>query len=345
MDPAKARQCFDLSMQLGGTPAFRHPWLRQVIGELAKHAASAVPRNSHLELALAAIEFPLPSELQESVPSPDWPEPFRHLHPFNDPVERRPSAPRIQDLLRAVRLDDGGRANACLRLHTLNRCKMLSPDEAQSFGAALWKFTDRHDSSLPGGTQFLAYAFHDLPAPEGVNVFARIRSQLFTFPQDLLTDSACLFNLQHAASSGLANLAPEPRIALELFERLAHPTRYDSSVQAIAQKYKDASFMAGVVIVRWAVPCMTADMRTEERALALIELTETGGLWTAIPALSQFENLTESTRRRIVERIRAGVLGTPTAKSWHRRPPSKNGSRHRHRTTPRQPPPTWRRSW
>jgi hypothetical protein len=293
------------------SPAYWHWWLFDALRELMKHSATAIPHDFHSELALRAIDFPLLGETKLQHLGSHWPEPFEFLRPLG--VSSSPAAPRtarIQQLVKAIALGEKGRHEAALRLYVLSKWGMLTDSDVKDFGAALWSITDGDRAALPANTHFLKHMFVELPKPTGIDAISRVRAQLFCLPDDLVNAVNHLTEIQNAVSRQSNPIYPDAGVAEELFEKLAHPVQplADES-RIVGRRRENIELLIGAVISLAAAPHMETSALTEERARRLLELTETGGLWAAIPALAYFVFIAEDTKLKIVERIRAGVLG------------------------------------
>ena len=325
MTPDQAANVLRKATDMAKDPQVSHYWLLEALGELAKHAVKAVPFSEQGALALAVLEFPLPPA--NAAQHPSWPQlvaDIWNVPPVRDPADIRWET-SIRQFIAAAEKGQANRANATLGLAYLAMRNALRPDEAAAFGKALWSDIDAQDA-LPANTGLSPSAFLQLPAPEGIDVKARVGGRLLNAnlrdvmrlptpagTMEVSTKIDHLASLTNAAQHGLTISADR---AARMFDEILtwepqEIDRRDPFATSFIRTFNDrVRYSAGHLLTGAVVPAMQADQRTEQRAQALIAFIARARSWTSMGALLHFlpagQKLTDDT----VSVIRTGLLGS-----------------------------------
>jgi hypothetical protein len=178
MRPDQAADVLRRAIEMARDPLIWHYWLIDALGTLAKYAVKAAPAAERGALAWTILEFPLPSEKNAQIPA--YPQIVREIWdvwPVRDQADTR-SDHRVHQLLAAADKGRPGREHAILSLAYLSMRNVLKPEETAAFGRALWSDADGQENALPLNTGLSPSAFSQLPAPDGIDVQARMRVRL-----------------------------------------------------------------------------------------------------------------------------------------------------------------------
>ena len=326
-DAGRARAAFDLAMDMARDP-LQHPWLIEPMNNLARYSIQAIAPSMRSELALAAIECPLSSE-KGGVEGP-----WRWLNPvdsiFNAPPVRPEGdtrwAHRIGQLIDQVTTGAAGRQEAMLRLYYLSRHGALTGGEQTSLGTAIWSRRGVTAASLPAGTNLLAHTFLELPAPDGIDREALVRTYLFDAnftellkqPQPLGTQEIAykLNRLLELVAAADKSLYPTPVQAARLFSEL---TSWAATLGGDVGKadplgaslrreyYVGANSYVGSVLARLVVPSLPREERSEDRAGSLLTFVRGPDAGSGLPAVPYFAHLPD-VRIEAIRRIRRAVI-------------------------------------
>jgi hypothetical protein len=327
-DSQGARISFDLAIDIARDSLLHH-WLIEPIGNLVKYSILAVPPADRSALVLAALEFPLSTE--KGLTGGPW----RWPNPVEDLFEIRPVRPdgdprwinRIRQLIQEATTAGGPRTEASLRLYYLATAGVLTQQEREAFGAALWSVTDDTAAPIPAGTNLLPHTFAELPAPAGVDAGSLLRARLFDIdlkqalilPQQSTLQIADPQNrLLQISAAAQSPLRPTSEQAVRLFGEIVEwrpPTEKEiEQIDSLGasfrrQFYEDCKGLAGWALVRTIVPALSPEDRTDDRARALLALIRDASVSTAVAALPYFSGSTDATHLEIIRRIRRGIIG------------------------------------
>ena len=336
---------FDLAMDLARDPSFRHHRLVEVLDHLVEFTAQAAPPAERARVILALLEFPLSSEKGiGDVRGPlRWPNPIGHMEGTSS---TRPMGDTCWDtcihrLIQSAGAGNPNREIATSRLTYLAGQQLLSHTEREAFKATLWSETDHFEASLPAGTNLLPHVFAFLPAPDEIDISARVRARIFKQVNSVVDKSlpqgqaeAQLKTIVGAASGygGCERMLPTRDEALILFNQMAS---WRPNPQPKALDFADAFASAmgleehisqwiGVALERSVVPAFPAKDLTAERAQTVLSLIEEGSVSTAIAALPYFTrvavvlpDILRIVRRAIIGRQSNEVHGgTSAVTNW-----------------------------
>lgn len=184
-------QVFRLALQLHTHPGVQshvahhdvcRPFFRRIFD-----AASEELLVSWLPDLLALPTLPTIGAKQYSWDDRQWPDPFYELDA--DRLEKAHATiasevvkRRIDELIyEAGHQTDEARKRAINRLWILSEAKLLSSNQREAFGKALWAKIDA-ETGLPNHTDFYAHAFLNLPAPNQAAATTAVRHWLLTRP-------------------------------------------------------------------------------------------------------------------------------------------------------------------
>jgi len=322
MTPEAAKMTYVKTAEIAKDPAIRLPWLTEALGNLCTRVVAAIAPQDRRELILTALELPLPAEI--GLDERFWPD---AIVPFWDTKPERPLSDgrwskRIGELIQSAMKGSASRPAAVMRLTYLNKHDALIGTERESFGTALWSDVDTSEEPLPSNTNLLQSTFVELPAPEGVDVSARVCHQLIRrdWLKDLTANRSSLDidNIQNLLLA-LHNMKPlgltlSPADAQALFDLLVawrpQPSTHNDPISNSMHK----SFVDGVrtrmgdAISVSVAPFLSRDDLTDDRLSALFEFTKDLRAWRALPALVSFLNARQERQTEIANTIRRGLV-------------------------------------
>lgn len=331
MDVAEARSSFELAIDLAEDRSLRHWWLFEPIGHLAKFSSQAIPAADRTTLTWSAVKFPMSSEIgaQPGVPQMHWPNPVSFL--FEVPPNRTMDNPewdqRISELISAAKSGSSSREEAVLRLAYLNKHSALTDKEKNAFGEALWSSVDVDPNPLPANTRLLAYAYGELPAPEGIDRVSRVSARLFGMDlTDLLAVPAMIGSQQMdekrswltaLAASGQSDIKPNREQARNIFDILASWRPIDPA--SAGEDFFRASIvktlnrtnrrLIGEALGNVIVPSLATEDRTITRVRALLALTNDAHVYAAMTGLPHFLGIDHRIDLDVVQAIRRALAG------------------------------------
>jgi hypothetical protein len=327
MPPDQAAAILRRAIGMANDPQLSHYWLIEAMGELAKYAVKAVPAAQQGSLALSILEFPLPSE-KNGAKLPSWPELVTEIWDVR-PVRDSGDAGwdhRVRQLLAAAQKGLGDREHATLRLAYLAMQNVLKPEETIALGKALWSDVDSHENALPQNTGLLPSTFLRLPAPDGIDIRARLRARLFDADlREVMKLQAPVGTVEIAAKIGhvssLGNaaefgLAPPTDVAVRMFDeivvwQLQTTDRQDPFATSILTRFNDRMRLAvGHFLTSGVVRALTADERTEQRARSLMAFVTRTRSWGGLAMLPLFFSSAEGARAEMISIIRRGLIAS-----------------------------------
>ncbi len=321
-----AGETFALACDLAKDRQMKHPSLTKILGDLLKYSIQAVPQSDRGTLILSGLEFPLSAE--KNVDPHFWPDSILFFWGgrFSRPAEDLRWNVRIQQLIQASVAGQPSRNEAVNRLAFLAIHNLLTSDESQSFGDALWSETDREENGIPGKTDLLMSIFTKLPTPITIDASARIRSRLYdepigtwllpSEPYHLQIDANKLNHIQSFLLAAKNNLLPNPDQAVRLFDEMM---AWRPSPLANCDPFKALEIhtfedqvrrIIGDTVSLAIVPAMRTTDLTIERANAVLHCIEETGLGQARGCLPYFLNTRSELLDGIIRSLRRGVIGS-----------------------------------
>jgi hypothetical protein len=328
MSPGQAIDALRGATELARDPLIAHLRLIEALGELAKYAAKAIPTEQQGVLALAILEFPLPSE-ESTQPPPTWPQIIVDIwsaRPVREAADKRWDH-RIDQLITAAQKDQPDRQHAILQLAYLAIRNVLKPEETAAFGGALWSDIDAQDNGLPANTGLNSGIFLQLPAGDGIDVKARVTARLLdTNLTEVMRLEAPIGTMQisekidrlvalaNAAKFGL--VVPSNRAARMFDDIVAwvpQPARdeRDPFAASFAKNFNNSiGVSAGYLLATVLVPALDKGDRTEQRARNLIAFITSGRSWPSLGALPYFLPSAAELAADVISVLRTGLLGS-----------------------------------
>jgi hypothetical protein len=255
--PQQAKEIFRLACQLAARPHMRARWLFDVLGNLLEFSLSAIPSAEQHEVVIAALEFPLASEILHEA-ARDWPNPVVETpgpRPLSSALDRR-----IGAIIDAIVPIDDRCTPPLLRLLPLIHVKWLREEELRKIGDKLWRSADH----LPN-TGLLISALLQFPAPDQAAAHTAVRKYLFDVSPEKVTTKYHLQDMLLAAKSSTAQL-PTPEQAVLLFDELVkwrEPAHRRSSFFSDAND--QTASLIGRALAHCVVPSLSADAVTRDR--------------------------------------------------------------------------------
>lgn len=289
-------------------------WLQyEALGDLFEGSISALPLHDKA-LALRCASMPMVSELSERLLERLWPEPTGYLTRFNTNQDMELSPVhmgRIEHLLKAARRSGLERSQALARLRTLLRLGLLSPEQEDAFGDALWSDLDQGSPPLPSEMPFQIRTLRGLPAPRSVDVVALIRERFFT-KTVRPKDQAILDMI--AIATGPDSVLPTSSSATVMLDHYLPPHPWvriwlDGSADVPPYHVRLRCDWLGLVIGRSLVPAMDASQLTTERLNKLLDLMDETNSASAVTALPYFAAVHTGEVSRLLYRVQSAFLG------------------------------------
>lgn len=323
---SEAGETFALACDLAKDRQMKHPWLTEILGDLLKYSMQAVPQSDRGVLILPGLEFPLAAE--KNVDPRFWPDSILFFWGgrFTRPTGDACWTARIQQLIQASGVGQPSRNEAVNRLAFLAIHDLLTPDESQSFGDALWSETDRGENGIPGRTNLLMSIFTKLPTPITIDASARIRSRLYdepistwllpSEPYHSQIDANRLNHIQSFLLAAKNNLLPNPDQAVRLFDEMMawRPSQLannDPFKASVTRSFEDqVRRIIGDTVSLAIVPAMSAPDLTIERANAVLHCIEETGLGRTRGCLPYFLSTPSELLDGIIRSLRRGVIGS-----------------------------------
>jgi len=326
MSEENATRTFYLAIDLAKDSLIWHNWLLDALGELAKYAPAAIPISRQGALALAVIESPLASE--KGTHDALWPRVVSAIWdstPIRDSGDSRWDS-RIRQLVAAAEKGQPARAEAILRLAYLAIRNALKPDEATTFGRALWSDLDGEDNALPANTGILSSTFARLPAGDGIDARARVMARLFEpnlrqvmqlqAPIDSSSFAKKHEHLLSLVNTNHASLTLPANVAVRMFDEIVawEPQSLDGKSPFAASFIKNFNdgirSSAGELLTIVVVPSMQSEERTEERAQVLLAFIRRAQSWRSLGALPHFVAASPMLTNDLLSVIRTGLVSS-----------------------------------
>lgn len=319
-DVQTAQKCLEFAFDLAennGTIEWRQ---HESLGDLFEGAISAIPVHN-AALVLRCVSMPLVSELSGNRGLEHlWPEPTQWLTRFEPNQGVEPASmhqARIERLLRVARFAGDERKTALIRLWTLQRAGLLTCEQKEAFGQALWSTLDHGSPPLPSEIPFWINALRHLPAPADVDVEHLLRQRLFAVPKYPRPDEDRMI-MMIAVATQPTPLRPTADSAAELLDGYVQPNPWlrawlhDSRVDPSHLLERRRNWL-GQVIARSLVPAMATNELTTERLNKILDLMDETNCASAVAALPYFAAAHPGEVVRLLYRIQAAVLGTASA--------------------------------
>lgn len=316
-DAQTAQKCLEFAFDLAENNRDIEWRQHEYLGDLFEGAIEALPLHD-AALALRCASMPLISELSgKRILAHLWPEPSQWLTRF-EPHQGMALAPlhtaRIERLLRTAGYAGGERRLALSRLRTLQRAGLLTREQKEAFGKALWSTLDQGSPPLPSEIPFQINEFLTLPAPQSVDLVALLRQKLFTVSKCMRPDDDAMVEMIAVATT-LDPVRPTPSSATAFLDNYVEPNPW---LRGWLQGFSDEQpyllelrrDWLGQVIARSLVPAMETDQLTTERLDKILDLMDETNCASAVAALPYFAAAHPSEVVRLLYRVQVAVLGT-----------------------------------
>lgn len=288
----------------------------EALGDLFEGSISALPSHD-AALALRCASMPLASELSEKLMERLWPDPAAWLTRFDVALvtERSPvNTERIEHLLRTARYSGFERMQALTRLSALLHLDLMSPQQKNAFGEALWSKLDDGNPPLPSEMPFRIRTLRDLPAPHSDDVVALIRERLFTVSKYARPEDKTILDMI-AVATGTDPVLPKSSSATELLDDYLqlHPrlrTWLEGSPNKPHYQVRLRRDWLGLVVGRALVPGMETSKLTTERLNKLLDLMDETNSASAVTALPYFAAAHPGKVGQLLYRVQVALLGS-----------------------------------
>jgi len=272
LSPECALQMWEFANELVKDKQFRNWQLWEPVGHLLQRAAEATPLSRRGSLGLSAFQFPLRSEVDCNGFDYHWPNPINYLGDCKLTRAGNSNAwsARIGELIAAVE-SGRGREEALSRLSILTDNDVLSAEEREAFGRALYSQTD-DKTGLPLARNFYHSAFLRLPAPDPTVPITHFTDVVFKLSKSV-TDNFenFLISIKMAAHKGLAdgsNLMPSREDSVKMLDALLNWRPQAGCITSrISREIGPATYFA-------IAPCLDAADITDLRVEALFRAIE-----------------------------------------------------------------------
>ncbi|MCA1777156.1 MAG: SIR2 family protein [Loktanella sp.] len=177
---------------------------------LMENAILTLSQKERWRILPEVIDYPIPGERNDQ-----HRDLSNHHAALVEPADRPEGlANRVADLLSMMPSEDSRRAEAVHLLLVLHKLGVLLPDEVIRFSDGLWNNVP--EGELPGKTTLYPDVFMKAPAPDGIDVEARLRSHLYD--GDLIANAEFI---RHALEPITGPLPPDTALALKMFDHIA----------------------------------------------------------------------------------------------------------------------------
>ena len=316
-DVQTAQKCLEFAFELAENNGAIEWRQHEALGDLFEGAISALPVHD-VALVLRCVSMPLVSELSGNRGLEHlWPEPTQWLTRFESNQGVEPASmhqARNERLFRVARLAGVARKTALIRLWTVQRAGLLTCEEKEAFGKALWSTLDQGSPPLPSEIPFSINTLRHLPAPADVDVEHLLCQRLFAVPKCPRPNEDRMI-MMIAVATQPTPLRPTADSAAALLDGYVQP---NPSLRAWLQGSRDDSShllerrrnWLGQVIARSLVPAMATDELTTERLNKILDLMDETHCTSAVAALPYFAAAHPDKVVRLLYRVQAAVLGT-----------------------------------
>lgn len=324
MTEADAKSVYLIALDRAKDPLLKHPWLCEALGDQIKYSAQAISRYAQGELAFAAIDFPLSTEI--GIEERIWPNGVMAIW---ESTPTRPAgdirwAHRVQQLISASSRGLPSRKEATYRLAYLAIRGGLLYEESRRFAETLWSELDAPEYGLPANTNLIPSAFAQLPAPVDSGTLKRLEQRLLgaygngqivhTDPQGNIAVEGTIDRLMSLANAERIGLKITSSQAVLLFDRLITTsipmpgTRTSFGDYFSSQLLDNVRVLIGEVLSRVVVPAIPHDQRTSQQGEALLAFAQQTGSWSSLVALPHFLSISTSLTTDIETAIRRGLV-------------------------------------
>ncbi len=311
MDHERATRAFRLGLSLLSDSALRYYWLLEPIRKLFRHSLESLSAEGRGSLLLEALQSPvLPSGDVNLVQN--WPEPIDAFVGLTTEVNRKASCSTwkqcVKDLLIAAGGGQSTRSNSTLRLFYLNGEGLLTTEEVGSFSDALWSELDNGTPPLPTLADIHQIHFASLPGPENLDMKRLLNERIFG--QNLnVKNSGLMEEMSAAVLYKNLKIGPTESQAAELFDKLLSDLKGLSDADSqFGRSLEDLLLPGSRALAIAIIPAMRAADRKLSRFDELSRLPRSPGTEVLAGVSPYFAHLEQTTKNKIVERIRTDLL-------------------------------------
>ncbi|PZA09370.1 hypothetical protein DNX69_25045 [Rhodopseudomonas palustris] len=312
----EARTLFDFALGLSKDSDLQHWWLWEPIGHLLKRCTEAMSKVQKAELALTAIQFPLPNATHGIVR--DWPRPLEYIAMSN--YDRTQNATawtiRINELIEAVTSSaPSERVEAAHRLSQLHRQRLLTAAEEAAFGDAL--YTQLDERNLPANTNLYAFTFINLPSPAPETVKTRFADWAYRKAKDGKIDEDILICIHGAARRRRpddVSVLPSKEDGLIILDSILawRPPENSFAVPFDLDRGRPKRIAReiGPCLLHGILPLLKAEDLTEARIHGLFNLISDVPAPSALQTLPFLLSLNPDLEDRVTRSIRRAMMGS-----------------------------------
>jgi hypothetical protein len=224
---------------------------------------------------------------------------------------------RVALLISKVRTGDSfTRERAVLRLCALHSAGALTPEEAESFGQALWSQRDS-DAGLPAGTGLLPHAFLALPGSDQEGIERLFRARIFdgnwSLNPEFLT---VIVGATQIRSGGTRLFELTSDEALRLFDKVENWQPRTTLIDLERYNFK-MKRLVGAAIADAILPFVDLNSLGRERLERLFSMVEAGTVSSAVVSLPEAVRLDRSSENKAIKLIQRSALGLDTETAIH----------------------------
>jgi hypothetical protein len=313
-DYQQAKALYDLALDLSKDADLQHWWLWEPIGHLLKRCNEVMTDAQKAELALSAIQFPLPNGAQGV--DRDWPQPFEYVASSN--YDRTQNATawniRVSELIEAVNSSLlNTRAQAVIRLLHLHERRLLTSPEQDAFRDALYSQLDQHQ--LPANANLYPFAFLNLPSPDPEAVRTRFANWIYPKAKQGAIDQDVLISIKGAALKQRpddVSLLPSREDGLIILDALLAWRPKAASTAPIDFESSRSKWTAreiGPCLLHAIIPLLTMNDLTPARIDGLFRLISDVPVPSAMQTLPVILSLKPDLEERVTKVIRRAMMG------------------------------------
>jgi hypothetical protein len=311
----RAKDVFQLAMEIGQDKALHDWWLFEVLEHLISYALNSIPSARHSELLLEALSFPLPTEIAGQQMADRWPNPV--IDAAFDRGNNTAFDRVVSRLIDSARFSLSSSTPSLLRLLPLIQHNVLKQDELDKLARMLWG-TNPDYKSLPTIALY-SHALLTLPAPDRQRANSAIASHLFEAESGLFFTDAHLAGLIGASQLKSTPLFPDEKQALLLFDRLTawRPTSPAADLFGFGSRREDLIGQVGQVLCFCVLPVISSKEITEQRFDLLMALYTDADASSVVMTLPYFTGVSDRITNLVASLIRKGMRGHSSKEvSW-----------------------------
>ncbi len=210
--PQQLEELLDVTLAMYESPAFQKDFrLYSVVEKFLRRVLLALPNTELTQRLPEILSLTFPGDkhsLVDDMASGNWPEPVNYIQwdLLNEELIDKKGSEWVSVISKLTTDVEHGssqvRSRVASRLEKLSSANLLTSDQKQAFGKALWSRT-YETLDLPSETEFTPYGFMVLPAPEPRRAVESLRSYI----KD--NDFPRLFSYEEPKASPVSHLTRE----------------------------------------------------------------------------------------------------------------------------------------